>query len=51
MRDRILASSAVGTPIDSAIFLGMIGAFSWIGVAVMTVSKMLAALIVWRAIK
>ena len=45
---RVLASSAVGTPIDSAVFLSMIDHFSITGVATMTASKMLAALLVWR---
>ena len=44
---RVLLSSAIGTPVDSAIFLAMIGHFSVIGVATMTVSKMAAALVVW----
>lgn len=48
---RVLWSSALGTPIDSAVFLGMIGAFSWTGVAVMTLSKMLGALLVWSLLR
>jgi uncharacterized PurR-regulated membrane protein YhhQ (DUF165 family) len=45
---RVLLSSLASTPIDSALFLVLIGHFSVIGVVTMTVSKMLAALIVWR---
>lgn len=48
---RILLSSAFGTPLDSAVFLLMIGHFSAIGVFAMTVSKMLGALVVWWAIR
>ena len=50
-RDRVLLSSAIGTPIDSAVFLLMIGHFSVTGVILMTASKMLAALVVWRALR
>ncbi len=45
---RVLLSSALGTPIDSAVFLYLIGHFSVSGVALMTVSKMVGALIVWK---
>ena len=44
---RVLLSSAVGTPIDSAVFLSLIDQFSMIGVLAMTASKMLGALLVW----
>ena len=47
LRDRILYSSALGTPIDSAIFMSMLGFFSWYGLLVMTVSKMVGAGIIW----
>jgi len=49
--ERILYSSAVGTPIDSIVFLGMIGFLSFAAVAAMTVSKLLGALIVWWLIR
>jgi len=51
LAQRILISSAVSTPIDSAIFLGMIGHLSFVGVLVMTASKMIAALAVWRFLR
>jgi Uncharacterized conserved protein len=44
---RILFSSALGAPMDSAIFLGMLGLFSLSSVLVMTASKMFGALIVF----
>ena len=48
---RILISSAVSTPIDSAVFLAMIGHLSLTGVVVMTASKMLGALAVWWLVR
>jgi uncharacterized PurR-regulated membrane protein YhhQ (DUF165 family) len=48
---RVLMSSVVGTPVDSAVFLAMIEHFSWTGVAVMTASKMLGALAVWYGLR
>jgi|TARA_Y100000296_G_scaffold54875_1_gene63026 hypothetical protein len=50
LRDRILLSSAVGTPIDSIVFTAMIGILSPINVIVMTASKMVGAIIVWLGI-
>lgn len=44
---RVLISSALSAPLDSVVFLAMIGHLSWVGVATMTASKMLGALIVW----
>lgn len=49
-RDRILLSSAIGTPIDSVVFLGLIGHLSLSGVLAMTASKMLGAVVVWSMI-
>ena len=48
LKQRILLSSAIGTPLDSAIFLAMIGYFSIGGVILMIASKMIAALLVMR---
>jgi queuosine precursor transporter len=48
---RVLLSSALGTPVDSVIFLSMIGIASVQGVVLMTISKMLGALAVWYMIK
>lgn len=44
LSQRVLASSLASTPIDSAVFLGLIGFLSWPGVLLMTASKMLGAL-------
>jgi len=51
LRQRILFSSALGTPIDSAVFLTMLGFFSPVGFLLMTIGKMIAALIIWWRIK
>jgi uncharacterized PurR-regulated membrane protein YhhQ (DUF165 family) len=48
---RILISSAVSTPLDSGVFLAMIGHFSILNVFLMTVAKMVGALIVWHLVK
>lgn len=48
---RVLLSSALGTPVDSVIFLSMIGIASVQGVVLMTLSKMLGALAVWYLIR
>ena len=49
LRDRILMSSALSTPVDSAVFLLMIGFFGWTTFAVMCISKMVGAMVVWGA--
>ena len=46
LSDRILLSSLISTPIDSVVFLGLIGHLSFAGVVAMTVSKLIGALIV-----
>jgi uncharacterized PurR-regulated membrane protein YhhQ (DUF165 family) len=51
MRERVLISSAASTPIDSTIFLLVLGFFDWIGLVVMVVVKMLGAVIVWKIAK
>lgn len=47
LRQRVLLSSMLGTPVDSAVFLYLIGFFSLSGVLLMTASKMIAALTVY----
>ena len=47
LHQRILISSLLSTPVDSAIFLLMIGNFSLLATTTMFASKMLAALIIW----
>jgi uncharacterized PurR-regulated membrane protein YhhQ (DUF165 family) len=48
LRERILLSSLFSTPIDSALFLYMIGHFSLLATATMFVSKMFACIIIWQ---
>ncbi|HSR55313.1 MAG TPA: VUT family protein [Alphaproteobacteria bacterium] len=48
---RILFSSLIGTPIDSVVFLYGIGHLTVSGVAAMTASKLIGALIVWWMIR
>ncbi|MBM3566878.1 MAG: VUT family protein [Alphaproteobacteria bacterium] len=49
--ERVLISSIVSTPIDSAVFLFLIGHLSFVGVAAMTLSKMAGALLVWWLVR
>jgi len=51
LKDRVLLSSAVSTPIDSAVFLLMIGFFGWITFVVMVASKMLFAVVIWNELQ
>lgn len=51
LADRILISSIVSTPADTAVFLLMIGAFGWAGFTAMVLSKMLGAAVVWTAMQ
>lgn len=44
---RVLLSSAIGTPLDSMVFMAMIGLFSIPSVIIMTASKMLGATVVF----
>jgi uncharacterized PurR-regulated membrane protein YhhQ (DUF165 family) len=47
LHKRILISSLISTPIDSALFLYIIGHFSILATTTMFVSKMIAALIIY----
>ena len=51
LKQRVLISSAISTPVDSAVFMLILGFFSWYGFAVMVASKMIGALIVWSRLK
>jgi len=51
LSQRVLLSSAVSTPFDSVIFLGMIGHLSLVGVLLMVASKMVGAVIVWAVLR
>jgi queuosine precursor transporter len=47
LRDRILASSAVSSPLDSAVFLGLIGFLTPASFILQTLSKLAGAVAVW----
>jgi uncharacterized PurR-regulated membrane protein YhhQ (DUF165 family) len=51
LSQRILYSSLLGAPVDSAVFLGILGLLSPAGVAAMTLSKLLGAFLVWWIIR
>lgn len=44
---RVLLSSALGTPVDSVVFLSILGIFSWPTTLIMTASKMVGAIAVF----
>lgn len=50
-KDRMLLSCLFGTPLDSAVFLALIGFFSVTGVVLMTLSKMLGAVVVYSMLR
>lgn len=51
LSERILFSSLLSAPVDSAVFLGLIGFFSPLGVAAMAISKLVGAVIVWWMVR
>ena len=51
LSQRILLSSLLGAPVDSAIFLGLLSLLSPVGIVAMSVSKFLGAFIVWGMIR
>ncbi len=51
LSQRIFYSSLLGTPVDTVIFLTMIGFFSVAGAVAMTASKLLGAIIVWWLVR
>jgi queuosine precursor transporter len=51
LRDRILASSAVSSPLDSVVFLGLIGFLSPASFILQTLSKFAGALVIWGILR
>ena len=51
LRDRILASSAVSSPLDSVVFLGLIGLLSPASFILQTLSKFAGALVIWGILR
>lgn len=48
---RILLSSMISTPVDSVVFLGMMGLFSISNVIIMTLSKIIGAVVVFLLVR
>jgi hypothetical protein len=48
---RVLLSSALSTPVDSVVFLSMVGLFSVSSVLIMTLSKMVGAVFVFYLVR
>ncbi|MEP0942011.1 MAG: hypothetical protein ABJH63_15325 [Rhizobiaceae bacterium] len=51
LSERILYSSTLAVPIDTIVFLKMVGHFDWIAVALVSAAKMLGALCFWVWLK
>lgn len=51
LHDRILASSAVSSPLDSVVFLGMIGFLTPAAFVLQTLSKFAGAAVVWLILR
>jgi len=51
LSQRILFSSLLGAPVDSAVFLAGIGLLAPVAVIAMTVSKLIGAFVVWWLVK
>ncbi len=51
LRDRILASSAVSSPLDSVVFLGLIGFLSPASFILQSLSKLAGAGVIWAILR
>ena len=51
LRDRILASSAISSPLDSVVFLGLVGFLSPASFILQTLSKFAGALVIWGILR
>jgi len=51
LSQRILFSSAVAVPVDTIVFLHMVGFFDWNAVALVSAAKMLGALVFWLVLR
>lgn len=47
LSERLLYSAALSAPVDSAVFLSLLGMFSVVEVTLMTLAKLLGVLLVW----
>ena len=51
LRDRILASSAISSPLDSLVFLGLIGFLSPASFILQSLSKFAGAVVTWAVLR
>lgn len=51
LRDRVLLSCAVSAPLDSAVFLGLIGFLTPFAFSAQVASKLVAAIVVWGVLR
>lgn len=51
LSQRILYSSAIAVPVDTIVFLKMVGFFDWTAVALVSAAKMLGALVFWMVLR
>lgn len=51
LSQRILLSSAFSVPIDTLVFLHMVGIFDWMGMALVVIAKMLGAILFWAFLR
>lgn len=51
LSERLLWSSLISSPVDSFVFLSMIGRINWMAMTVMTLAKFFGVLLVWYAWK
>lgn len=51
LSQRILYSSAIAVPVDTIVFLQMVGFFDWTAVALVSAAKMLGALVFWMVLR
>ena len=51
LSQRILYSSAVSVPVDTFVFLQLVGFFDWTAFALVTTAKMVGALVFWAVLR
>ncbi|MEP5731783.1 MAG: hypothetical protein ABJL67_20680 [Sulfitobacter sp.] len=51
LSQRILYSSLIAVPVDTVVFLQMVGFFDWLAVALVSAAKMLGALVFWLVLQ
>ncbi|MGC1495424.1 MAG: hypothetical protein WA790_06420 [Sulfitobacter sp.] len=51
LAQRVLYSSAVSVPVDTFVFLQLVGFFDWTAFALVTAAKMIGALVFWTVLR